>query len=255
MSKSGFGYIDLSRSWLVSAVPVLAYSVAFLSRVGEAFVRKVPVDWIVISLTDALSRTALVSLVVLAMFMSARAEAAWVCRHPTWTHRAASNFLEQLAPLTMMLVLLGQLVLAVSFGVVFVVVTAGMALRDYRRRDSLPSRKREIIGPVILEAGSGGEDKPATRVSAQWAMSVLMVALVLAPVGGAMRALVEQDFLVDPDQTTIIVASYGHVAVLADLDVREDGEWVVGSTRRLVDLTSEPGLVFEMKRAPWFIDW
>lgn len=249
------GYIEITSPWVLSAVPALAYAIAFLSRLGEAYARGIPTDWIVVSLTDALSRTATIGLVIVVLFVSSALEDSWKKRLPKWSHRAISNFADQLVPIALFLIIIGSVAISAGVLLVSAIVTLFMALQGYRKRGSHKSQPAKHEGVVVLEPAPEPGDVSSIRIRAGVVLAVVVAALMLAPLGGWGRAVLSSKVLVSSDGERIVAASYGSSAVLADLTVRDDGRWEVGSSREFVDLTARPVMTFESTNAPLPIEW
>lgn len=57
--------VDLGHPAVIAAATAVGYLVAYLDRLGEAVVYQIPLDYVTVSVTDALSRVSIVFVAVL----------------------------------------------------------------------------------------------------------------------------------------------------------------------------------------------
>lgn len=248
------GYVQLSNPLLLSAVPALAYALAYLDRLGEAYARHIPLDWISVSLTDALSRTALVILVLTLTAAIARASTSWKQRAPQWMHESLANVAEQSTAVILFGVIIGDWRMALAVFLASILWSLGFAIRDYRklrgRAASKQSDKTTATPGVLIGFGDNGE----LQVKASAVIRLLVIAIVLASYGGWARAAMQDEALITRDQDSIVAASYSGYAVLADLAITEDGEWVAGAERTITSLDGDSA-TFVRVRPPSRVRW
>ncbi len=249
------GYIRLSSPWLLSVIPALAYIIAYLNRLGEAFARGIPGDWISVSLTDALSRASAVVLVVGIAIAIARTGSQWTLKLPLWARRAATRGLDQLGPAILYGFILGSLPLVLIFVVASLLLIAGTATRDFLQRESLPSVPQSRTEGVVLLNRTEPGDFGDVQVRARLVLAAVILSLFLAPLVGWSRAIMPRTILVTLDNTQIVAASYGSTVVLADLSVEPDGSWRVGDTRSIVTLGQGADQKFVRRRGPISLQW
>lgn len=231
--KSDGHYIRLSNPWLLSAAPALAYAVAYLDRLGEAQVRAIPVDWISISVTDALSRTAGViagiGVMIVALMLAERtyqSEGTWWQRNSL--HIAVGIgyggliFMLRIGPLTSLI------------GVVVGFLASRFKWVDVARSEPSPQRDQ----PVVMKQREEFDVEQMTLPLV--AVPMLVVALLLSTYGGgSWRASRPTEVLVHVPSNRIVLASYGDRMVFGDLAGDSDGSMTVGDVRWLVALPSE----------------
>jgi len=248
------GYIRLASPWLISSIPAFAYLLAYLNRFGEAYAHDVPSDWISVSLTDALSRTAAVALVTLLMMLLSGKGERWTQRFPLWSRRGLSRLLEQLGPAILYAFLLGLGLLAALFVVSSVVLTLVTLAWDYRRRDSLTEPPAAVrAGMVVLDPATRSDVADA-QVSVILVAGFVVISLLVALLGGWSRAALQRQYLTVDNGSRVVAATYGNAVVLADVEIRPDGRWQVGRQRQLLPLPSA-SITFTVESAPVGVSW
>lgn len=215
-------FIRLSNPWLLTAAPALAYAVAYLDRLGEAQARAIPLDWITVSATDALSRTAGVIAGLGLMF--AALSFAESDKHKNGTRRW-HHLLVGLG--------LGGLVFMLRIGwttaILAVLVGAFLSAFGWFGVGTAVSTP-ESRGPVEIKKRDG-IDLGEIELPFLLIVALLIITLLPAWGSGYYRATQSENVLTDATGERIVLASYGDRVVLGDL-TNEPGEALTVGHRR-----------------------
>lgn len=245
------GYIKLSSPWVLSAVPALAYALAYVDRLGEAFARGIPSDWITVSLTDALSRTALIVLAVALMRGSQSMLSRWRQKSPRWAHDALANMADQSGIIVLFAVVVGDLWIAGGILLISLLWSLVTSIVHYRKRGKLPPNAEPRVEDSVSEPPG---DLAERQVRSIVLVALLALALISAVWGGWGRATMRRDVMVTLDGRRILAASYSGYVVLADLSIH-DGRWYVGDERTYLAVGGGTPVTFLRKKAPSYIRW
>lgn len=230
--------LSLANPVLLAGTPALGYAIAYFDRLGEAFVYEIPLDYISLSLTDALSRTSLVILSLILVHTVTRLNRAMLDSAPPWAGRAintASNFL-----LPSLLVFAASWRLSLFFlsiGAFWTVIdtVVGFLRRKRLKRTTAGDQQRQE--PMISEEPSTRR-KMALEVSPLLLLVLVASAFVLAFLGGNIRASAKERYLVSAnDPKLVLLAVYGGdrgVIGVLDSDMRS-----LTNERRLVSIPGE----------------
>lgn len=80
----GMRLISLYNPAMLAVAPAIGYLIAYLDRLGEAFVYGIPVEYISLSVTDVLSRTSIVVVALVLFIAFKQIEIALATRLPRW---------------------------------------------------------------------------------------------------------------------------------------------------------------------------
>jgi len=236
---------NLSSPMLITAAPVLGYAIAYLNRFGEARAYGIPLDYISLSTSDALSRTALVATSLLIIKLAQIAEGALRAKSPEWMHSPISTALF-FAEVTVILWVLtwDPIYLLIYFGLAIALTIADFA----------DARRRKLKGPKV----KNGKSKSVQRwwnTNELRAIFTIIFILCLAYVSGSGRAQSRENYLVlKGDERIVLLTVYGDRAVLGRLGTK--GE--LSSERELVSATGNGTYTWEnigplrWSNAPWF---
>jgi hypothetical protein len=225
--------IAVDQPVVFAAAPAIGYLIAYLDRLGEAVAYGIPLDYISVSVTDALSRVSIVFVAIVAMFALVRVEKALATRLEPWTHRPLSTASTWLFIASVALVLAWNLWLLGFAVITGLFWTAIELVYGFARRKSIaaerPSVKRASNGPAIL--GEPVAKRDFLQVPAVLLAASLVMALLFAFAGGNLRAASRTRYMVSQqDSQQVILALYADKAVLGRLE--ENG--VLGDERWLV---------------------
>lgn len=228
--------VGLDHPLLLAAAPAIGYLVAYLDRLGEALFYGIPVDYIQLSVTDALSRTSLVVVAALMLQGTARLKSLLERRLPNWLALAVDTGTNWLLFAGLILVLAGNLRFALAVlvtGLFYVVVDTLWGFWRRHRKAPTPDARPDGL-PLLAKKA---EPSPlAVRLPVLIALTVAM--LFFSMYGGNMRAASRQRYLVSSDDPSVVLlAMYG--ADRAVLGVIRDGGPHLTDSRRFVSIADE----------------
>ena len=237
-----------SSTWLRSAVrldqpltlafaPAIGYLIAFLDRLGEAVALGVPVDYITISTTDALSRVSVVFVALAALLAVVRIETSLTTHLPAWLHQPLNTLMTWSLNAAVVFVLfwLPRLALAVLLvGLGWSILHAAWSYWRRPKTAVQESKHHQRAGVVDLGAPPPSSAS-VVEVKAGLALVLLVAGLLFAFTGGNLRAATRDTHLVSQAEGGLVVlAIYGDRAALGSLG--PDGV-TVGPERKLAVLT------------------
>lgn len=203
--------ISLDHPLPLALAPAIGYLVAYLDRLGEALAYGVPTDYIFVSVTDALSRTSLVVVVVALLLLCVRLKTRLEPLVPLWAANAVDTGSTWFLCAAFVFILGPSPRIAgwtFLIGLFYVIVDLGWGFLRRKKKSQPQTGKPVASGIPIVEESN--QARASYELPTALLVFLVLCMLVFAFLGGNMRASNRTRYLaVKDDPSTLLLTVYG----------------------------------------------